>query len=213
MSLAVVLAGGTLVPDARVLELAERASLVIAADGGAAHWRAVGRRPDLWVGDFDSTPPELERELAGVPQEAHPTDKARVDGEIALEAARAWGATTALVLGGLGGRADHALALALTAARLSAAGFPVDLDSGEESAHPLAPARPLELRLPAGRTFSVLALSPVARALSVSGARWPLDRADLPFGSGWGVSNVATGPLRASLEDGLALVVVQHRAV
>jgi thiamine pyrophosphokinase len=53
--LALVLAGGRLEVTPRVLGRVRDASIVIAADGGARHADAIGRRIDLWVGDFDSS--------------------------------------------------------------------------------------------------------------------------------------------------------------
>jgi thiamine pyrophosphokinase len=210
--LALVLAGGRLVPTARVLEAAGAAEFMVAADGGAVHALALGRRPDLWVGDFDSSPPALEGALKGVPREAHPRDKARVDAELALEAARARGAEAALVLGALGGRFDHALALLLVAARLTAEG----------SRWPSTPAtRPPTSSCPAGRSPSASSparpsrCSPSAwppQGLTVAGARWPLRSVELPSGMGWGVSNEALGPVELSLAGGLAAVVVQYQA-
>lgn len=212
MSLALVLAGGRLVVTPRVLEAAAPADLVVAADGGAVHAAVLGRRPDVWVGDFDSSPPALEAALAGVPRESHPRDKARVDTELALEAARDRGATGALVLGALGGRFDHALALLLVAARLGLEGFPVALDSGDEAVHLLAPGGPLRLPLEPGQVFSVLALGGPVGGLTVAGARWPLAGVEMPSGVGWGVSNEALGPVALSLTAGVAAVVVQYPA-
>ena len=207
---ALILAGGDLTVTPRVLERSRGATLVVAADGGARHAAALGLTVDLWVGDFDSSPRDLQRALAGTPRETHPTDKNRVDSELALETARARGAGEALILGAFGGRFDHALALVTIAARWTLDGFPVALDSGDQSGWPLVPGRTLELPLEAGQVFSVIALSTVAAGLRVGGARWPLHRAELPFGSGWGVSNEATGPVQARLEAGLAVVIVNH---
>ena len=71
----------------------------------------------------------------------------------------------------------------------------------------------MRLDLEPGTTFSVLAFSTIAAGLSVTGAKWPLERADLPFGLGWGVSNIALGPVRFSLEAGMTLIVAQFPEV
>jgi thiamine pyrophosphokinase len=209
---ALVLAGGNLHVSQRVLERLEGADLVVAADGGARHANALGVKIDLWVGDFDSSQ-GLEETFIDVPRQPHPTEKNQVDTELALEAARFKGATEALVIGAFGGRFDHALTIATLALRNTLAGFPVDLESGSEAGWSLVPGRDLTLNLESGTTFSVIALGSVASGLSVTGAKWPLERADLPFGLGWGVSNIALGPIRLSLEAGLALIVVQFRPV
>ena len=209
---ALVLAGGGLHVSKRVLERLEHVDLVIAADGGARHASALGVWIDLWVGDFDSSQ-GLEETFQAVPRQTHPVNKNQVDTELALLAAHSGGATQALVLGAFGGRFDHALTIATLALSSTLAGFPVDLESGSEAGWSLVPGRDLTLDLEPGTTFSVMAFSPIASGLSVTGAKWPLERADLPFGLGWGVSNIALGPVRFSLEAGMVLIVAQFPEV
>jgi thiamine pyrophosphokinase len=213
---ALILAGGDLRVTPRVLERLAGVGLVVAADGGARHAQTLGVNVDLWVGDFDSSQgleAGLLTDLANVPREGHPVDKNQVDTELALLAAQSRGATEALVIGAFGGRFDHALTIATIALRNTLAGFPVDLESGSEAGWSLVPDRDLRLDLEPGMTFSMLAFSPIASGLSVTGARWPLERADLPFGFGWGVSNIALGPVTCKLEAGLALIVAQFQPV
>ena len=90
-------------------------ALVVAADSGAVHARRCGRAVDILVGDFDSIPAGLLRELeaGGTDVRRHPVDKDRTDLALALDAAVAAGATDLTVVGGHGGRLDHLLANAL----------------------------------------------------------------------------------------------------
>jgi thiamine pyrophosphokinase len=209
---ALVLAAGDLRVTPRVIERIRGVDLVVAADGGARHAAALGVRVDLWVGDFDSSQ-GLEETFKEVPQQTHPAEKNQVDTELALLAAQSRGATEVLVIGAFGGRFDHALTIATLALRNTLAGFPVDLESGSEAGWSLVPGRDLKLNLESGTTFSMIAFSPIASGLSVSGAKWSLERVDLQFGLGWGVSNIALGPVRFSLEAGLGLIVAQFPEV
>ncbi len=210
--MALILAGGRLEVTPRVLERVGEASLVIAADGGARHADAIHRRIDLWVGDFDSSDAQLMARWANAPRQTHPVDKAQVDTELALQAARERGATRALILGAFGGRFDHTLAIATIAVRNALSGFPVALESGDEAAWVLTPDQPLWLELQPDQTFSVISLEPVS-VVSVGGARWPLERAELSWGTGLGVSNRALGRVTIELERGSALVIVQYGAI
>ncbi len=196
-----ILVGGrlTLTPALTILP---RPDLVVAADGGARHAAALGVRIDLWMGDFDSS--------AGLdisaPRQTFDRAKDSTDGELAAEYALAQGATELVFIGAFGGRFDHTFVLALGAYRLAQRGLQVSLHSGDEAGYPLPPNEVLRLDMSAGQTLSILAASEL-RGLSVRGARWPLERAQIPLGSGWTLSNEALGgPLEAQLEEGVALL-------
>ncbi|TIN49705.1 MAG: thiamine diphosphokinase, partial [Mesorhizobium sp.] len=66
---------------------------------GIGHAHMLGLLPELWVGDFDSVPPNLPENLAAVPRKIFPTEKDMTDGELAIAEALARGATS-LVLAG-----------------------------------------------------------------------------------------------------------------
>ncbi|MBA2618315.1 MAG: thiamine diphosphokinase, partial [Rubrobacter sp.] len=70
--------------------VAGRADLVIAADGGALHALAAGVVPDLVVGDMDSLGDEGTRQIEarGASLERHPARKDKMDGHLAVLAAR-----------------------------------------------------------------------------------------------------------------------------
>jgi len=104
---ALVLLAGPLCPSPRLREEAARAQLVVAADRGVVHAEALGLRPDLWVGDFDSSPPELLARYADLPRQAHPRDKDATDAELAVREAIGRGARALTLVGAFGGEADH----------------------------------------------------------------------------------------------------------
>jgi thiamine pyrophosphokinase len=200
--IALLLAGGELRITPRVLELARAANLVIAADGGARHAASLGIEIDAWVGDFDSSD-DLQLDA---PRIAFDRDKDATDLELALREAKARGATEAVIIGAFGGRFDHALGIALMAARETKQGFPIRLESGFETGWVLMDK--LKLDLEPSQTFSVLALKPCV-GLSVSGAKWNLESVALEVGSSLGISNEARGAVNLSLESGCALVLAQ----
>ena len=198
-----ILVGGrlTLTPALAALP---RPQLVIAADGGARHAELLGVNIDLWLGDFDSS----DGLTLNAPRQVHPAAKDSTDAELAIQVARQRGATAIVLLGAFGGRFDHAFALALGACRLAAEGLNVTLHSGDEAGYPLLPGRGVALELRSGQIFSVLAASEL-RGLSLRGARWPLQGADVPMGSGLIISNEAAGGvLSAELGEGVALLTV-----
>jgi thiamine pyrophosphokinase len=181
---------------------------VIAADGGMQHAALIGSTPELWVGDFDSTPPSLLEAFPYVPREPYPPAKNETDGEIAVAAALQRGATSLVLAGALGGeRSDHAFQHLLHALHLAETGLDVILTSGEEEAVPLLPGV-TKVDLPKGCLFSVLGLDTLTD-LSISGARYPLARFAVPFGSSRTLSNVAEGPVQLTLGTGRAMLLAR----
>ena len=200
-----ILVGGRLTPGHTLLRL-PAPDLVVAADGGARHAASLGTHVDAWVGDFDSS----EGLLLDAPREVHPAAKDETDAELAVRVARARGARTLVFIGAFGGRFDHAAALMLGSLRLAREGLSVSLTSGDEWAWPLLPASSVSVELPPGTTLSVLACTDLT-GLTLQGVRWPLERADVPLGSGWTVSNETTRTaVTASLQGGAALVTAVH---
>jgi len=204
----VVVAGGEPVVPALVASVPPTAC-VIAADAGVDLARRLGWDVDVAVGDFDSITPAGRRGLttAGVDVRQHPTDKDATDLELALEVAADvapdGSASRVLVLGLEGGRPDHALANLLVA---SAPRFDA-LDVELVLAHGRAWVVRDQLRgeLSAGRLLSIVPVHGPA-TVSVSGVRWPLDRAELPAGTTRGISNVALGgPIGLDVHAGTAL--------
>ena len=105
MRAAVFLNGSPDPPDL-IRKVAGRADLVVAADGGARHALEAGVVPDLVVGDMDSLGEELalEAERRGASLERHPASKDKMDGHLAVLAARRLGASVADLLCVTGGR-------------------------------------------------------------------------------------------------------------
>jgi thiamine pyrophosphokinase len=199
-----ILLGGACTVTPRLLAQVKN-TRVIAADGGMAHAKMLGLNPELWVGDFDSTPPELEAEYAQMPRQQFDAAKAKSDGELAIEAALSRGANALVLVGALGGaRSDHQMMILTNAMALAERGLPVILTSGAEEATCVLPGE-MRVDLPEQTVFSVIGLSDLA-GLSIGNVRWPLTNHDVPFGSTLTLSNEALGPATLSLQSGKAVM-------
>jgi thiamine pyrophosphokinase len=202
----ILLDGELVVTDRLRAQVAGRR--VIAADGGMRHARALDVEPEVWVGDFDSTTPDLHASWRHVARVPFPAEKNETDGEIAVEEALSRGARSILLAGALGGaRSDHALLHMTYACSLLARGLDVQLSSGTEEAWPLGPGVH-RLDLPRNSLFSIVNFSPVA-SLHIEGARYPLKNHDLAFGSSRTLSNVVDGPVTVSIGTGHAVLVAR----
>ena len=192
-------------------------SFVIAADSGLDHALAAGLRSDLLVGDLDSV------SAAGVawarehrvPIEVHPTDKDLTDTEIALAAAWARQYDHVLLLSGGGDRLDHSMA-ALSALGHPSLGHCRDVRAiwGTSRVHVLHAPGYWEFALPAGATFSLLALHGECTRVTLTGARWPLTDATLEPASSLGISNLAAEPLvRLSVGSGVLTLIIPNSII
>ena len=158
-----LLLGGDLVRTPR-LDAQTAGTRVIAADAGIRHAAPLGLAPELWVGDFDSVPAELRDAFPEVERRVFPADKDQTDGEIAIDAALALGATSLVLAGAFGGkRADHAFLHLALALRLAEAG--IDVAAHQRAAGGRAAAvRDGRFDYADGTLFSILGLHRTLRA-------------------------------------------------
>ena len=200
-----ILLGGDLIRTPRV-EAQAAGARVIAADAGIRHAATLGVIPELWVGDFDSTPADLPDALAAAPRKTFPSEKDKTDGELAVAEALAMGATSLVLVGAFGGaRADHEFLHLALAMRLAEQDVAVVLTSGSQEGVPLRPCA-AEFDYADRTMFSILGFSPLS-GLSVSGAKWPLHSVEVPFGSSLTISNEVRGRLRIGHSAGRALLL------
>ena len=190
--------------------LASAHDLIVAADAAGETLLNAGVRPDLVVGDFDSSQPGAAERLrhAGIRLEMHPERKDVTDLDLAALAARAQGADAITFTAAFSHRLDHTLAAFGTMARcadLAAEAVEPDMHAWVvDSVH-----RPsVELPVTKGTTVSVLALGGRAERVTLTGFEYPLLDAALEPLSSLGVSNVARGAsLRAEVLGGTVLVI------
>ncbi len=193
---ALVVANGDPPSAALLAELREGATLVVAADGGARSALALGFTPDIVTGDLDSI---------GEAREAIPADRIRpnpdpnaTDLEKAVALCLNEGCTAVDIIGGGGGRADHALANLSVLVRFGRRArvrmvderFAIELVDGEAI-----------VEGPAGTVVSLVALGP-CEGVTTRGLRWELAGAALEF-SAYGVHNeIAASPATVSVRSG-----------
>lgn len=203
-----ILLDGALTPTNR-LRRQVAGSRVIAADGGMRHARTLGLDVELWVGDFDSADADLITRHAHVERRNYPAAKAKTDGEIAVDEARARGASEILLVGGLGGQSDHSLAHIMLALGLERDGLPVIVSSGDEEARPLLPGVHA-LDLPVSTRVSIVVFADLA-GLTLTGMEWPLTDRIVEQGSSLTLSNTVTGPATITLGAGSGVLIAYPR--
>ncbi len=206
---ALIFANGELQAPADWQARAANADLIIAADGGAQHCRALGLLPDVLIGDFDSLSPALRSELEAqrVRFVTHPAQKDQTDFELAVLHAKEAGADEITVLAGLGLRWDHSMANLLLVVQLQFAQLQITFLQGEQRLHILRGASTLAAKT--GERVSLLPLASDAVGVTTKGLTYPLQSETLQLGSSRGVSNVAEiDSPEVTVQQGLLLCVI-----
>lgn len=201
----ICLIGGGAVDFEAVQDLVVRGAILVAADGGADHARALGLRPVAVIGDMDSISPETRDQFGDVLH--HIPEQDSTDFEKSL---RVLDVAGIIGFGFLGPRADHGLAAMQALARHQ--GAPVILQSAQDVVFHLPTHREMTFELPRDTRVSLFPFASVACA--AEGLRWPLDGLTFdPMGQ-IGTSNKATGGALRLMAKGaglLAILPARHR--
>jgi thiamine pyrophosphokinase len=205
---AVIVANGELGATTVIQACAAEADVLIAADGGAQHCRALGLTPHLIVGDLDSLAPETRAffERAGTRFEVHPAHKDETDLELAVRAALREGAHEAVLVAALGARWDQSLANILLLAHPAFAPLALRLVEGPDTFWIVRDRA--TVRGQPGDRISLLPLSPDVAGVTLTGMEYPLTDSTLRFGFTTGVSNCLVAPeATITLQQGILLAI------
>ncbi|HSG19122.1 MAG TPA: thiamine diphosphokinase [Anaerolineae bacterium] len=188
-----IFANGELDPAGWAQVHLDTATAIIAADGGVHHVLALGRMPDVVIGDFDSIASSTRSELqmAAVEFVVYPRDKDASDLELALRYAATNYHEEILILGSLGGRLDQMLANVLLLTDPFLQGKEVRIVEAHQQAWVVGEGEG-HIRGRRGDFVSLLPLRGDAFVKRTVGLQWELTNERLEFGRSRGVSNVMT---------------------
>ena len=162
-------------------EKPEPGDLVIAADAGYAACRAAGLRPDLVVGDFDSSEAPEGEEVLRLPVEKDDTDTLH-----ALRLGLERGCRDFVIVGGTGGtRPDHTLANLQCLLFLAASGARGRL-YGDGVVWRVLHGESIEFPAATRGTLSLFCIGEEARGVTLRGLKYNMEqgaiRPDFPIG-------------------------------
>lgn len=181
--------------------------MVLCADGGLHTAFRLGLKPDVWIGDADSSVP-----VPGVKAVALPKEKDYTDTEACLRYGLNHGMGDFILIGCTGGRLDHFLGnvnLLEFLAERGARGVIIN-DDNEISFY----VSPVEFPSPHHyRYVSILPLDRELSGVSIHGVKYPLREAVLERASSYSVSNepLPLETVRISIERGSAVIVRSER--
>lgn len=162
---------------------------VIAVDGGFASLEAIGRKPDMALGDFDS----LGYAPKGLRVAQFSSHKDKSDMELALDRARSMRYDEVYVYGGLGRRLDHTLANLQLFALYSEKGLFVTAVDEDTSVVFITGPDTFEMPAVEAGTVSVFSMNDRAEGVFERGLAYELDDAVLTNRTSLGLSNELIG--------------------
>ena len=185
----------------------EQPGFVICADGGYNYAKKANLVPDFLMGDFDSL---TERIQPGVEIVTFPSEKDDTDTGLCLQAALDLGYRDILIIGGIGGRFDHAIA---NIQLMAGAVDQVDRIAMKDRKNYCTVLKNGELQLSKkyGQHVSLFSLSDVSEGVTISGAKYPLTDYTLTRTFPLGVSNeYQNDTVRIAVQNGTLLIVLSE---
>lgn len=177
--------------------------LIVCADGGHKHARALGLTPDLLLGDGDSGGVAQAGELVRLPCEKEDTDTQACVRVIAQR-----GCKHASLVCATGGRLDHMLANLLLLEQAHALGMTLTVYDAQNMVC-LHPGGRVQFGVPARyRYFSLVPLDAVLYDVTIEGAKYPLHGAQVRREAMVTISNQAAAPsVTITIGRGRALLI------
>ncbi|MDA3790963.1 MAG: thiamine diphosphokinase [Desulfobacula sp.] len=207
----VIIANGDLEYTKDILYTIKNAQMIISADGGARHLRALNILPHVMIGDFDSIHPDdqvffKEKQVKTI---TFSSRKDNTDTELCLSWALENYATDITLLGVTGTRLDHTLANIFLLKKLARQDIPARIINKNNEIHILTDF--IELKGGPKDFLSIIPITEKVTGITLKGLEYPLVNATLEMGSCLGVSNFFKETVASvSIKKG-SLIVIKSR--
>lgn len=199
----VMIGGAGITKYDRIRSAIREEDFLIFCDSGLRHRQALGVKPQLIVGDFDSH----ENPLESVETIVLPTEKDDTDTVFAMKTAWERGFRNYLLIGVAGERLDHTLGNLSMLLWLQARGGIATL-MDDYSEMEIVSEKPCLID-DSYSFFSLLNISGTARGITIRDAKYPLEDAEITCEYQYGISNEVLPGKRAmvSVREGRLLLV------
>ncbi|MDO8754139.1 MAG: thiamine diphosphokinase [Anaerolineales bacterium] len=214
MSRIIIFANGNLPDPDKAHALLRESDFIIAADGGTHHALALGRTPNIIIGDLDSATFDL-RPLTekGTQVIQFPKDKNETDLELAIQHALTLNPEQIIILAALGGRLDQTLgniALISDSFILHPSSFILHLDDGIEEVFFCRDE--CKINGTVGDIVSLIPWQGEVTGIVTTGLKWTLQNETLYPQKTRGISNeMLNDTATIQIKSGLLLIV--HRRI
>lgn len=205
----IILANGELPVMQKAGALLHDDDFIIAADGGTRHAIALGRVPNIIIGDLDSAIFDL-RPLTekGTQVIQFPRDKNETDLELAIQHALTLNPAQILILAALGGRMDQTLANIALISNPQVTTCTLKLDDGIEEVFICHDE--VDINGASGDTVSLIPWQGEVTGIVTTGLKWPIQNEVLSPYKTRGISNeMADHKATIHVKSGQLLII--HR--
>lgn len=208
MSRIIIFANGDLPNKEKARALLHEDDFIIAADGGTRHALALGRNPNIIIGDLDSLPVNFEPSTFNGRIIQHPHDKNETDLELAIQHAIALNPEQIIILAALGGRLDQTLGNIALMSHSQHATRNMKLDDGIEEA--FFCHNKCKIQGTSGDIVSLMPWQGKVTGILTTGLKWTLQNETLYPHKTRGISNEMLSDIATiQIKSGLLLIV--HR--
>lgn len=205
----IILANGELPDMEKAGALLHDDDFIIAADGGTHHAIALGRVPNIIIGDLDSLPLNFESSTFNGEIIQHPRDKNETDLELAIQHALTLNPEQILILAALGGRLDQTIGNIALISNLQPATCYLRLDDGIEEVffcHKQAQVNGAN-----GDIVSLIPWQGEVTGIVTIGLKWPLQNEVLSPYKTRGISNEMADHKATILVKSGQLLIIHRR--
>ena len=203
----VIIANGDLEYTKDIIRVIKNAQLIISADGGARHLRALNILPHVMIGDFDSIHQDEKAffKEKKVKMITFSSRKDHTDSDLCVTWAIDNNATDITLLGVTGTRLDHTLANIFLLKKLARQTIPARILNKNNEIHIVTDF--IELKGQPGNLLSIIPVTEEVIGITLKGLEYPLTNATIEMGSSIGISNFFKDPIVSiSIEKGVLIV-------
>ena len=184
--------------------------LILCADVGYTIALAQNIIPHGVIGDFDSAPFPIAEKFPHSFIQKHSAQKDETDVYLCYQYGKNQGYHHFVLLGGIGGRADHTFGNIQMMAGAVLAGEAFSVIGKEDEMTVYAPGR-WKLKAKEDWKLSLFSYAPISRGISLTGVAYPLVDAELTWDFPLGVSNQWSQPTaELQFTEGLLLVILSN---
>ncbi len=202
----IIIAGGEVQEEIQVFPDA----LVLCADSGYARALQQNIRPHVLIGDFDSYTDSLPEDIKII---RYPAEKDVSDTWAAVQFGKEKGRTDFMIYGAFGGdRIDHSIANFQLLRAIAEENLTAEFYYKKQVIKNLNAGKKISFFRHSFPSFSVFALSEVCKGVTIRGAKYPLENAELKNSFPLGLSNEGSEPhAEISVQEGNLMLVLTKK--